>query len=470
MILRGDIQQIENAVMSIRSLDILYNIVFPKHHLQFLQTFDPGDRVLICIPRALLDSETIEYDEDSRMFRDTFKYISDLRQDRYSDIIVLCSSFRPPVPTRGTDSMFSLGLEDHSGSIELKSFIKRPDFEKFVTPGGNEDTAFIPGDVLLLRNVKRGKFGNVAIIYKTCEITTIEGNHGSKRYEDLVAEFLRIQTTRRKLLCKKTKKIEQIRDRSFFNVLGKVLYCDFDTIPTIGITDFTLSSAEPCTGRLSTSEVLIVKMFGRHAELCSRIHLNKHYLFVNIRIHSFIPGLEAYMHDSLEGDVIPIDSQELLKEILSAERNRIPVDKDANKLQSGSDSVDNGADCSLGICSKSECRISEAHLTCKEQLGVAKLAQIRAPGIFLSNCLVKRVEFLESGEGMISRITVEEHRTYTLDVKQKLTVKLLNEKNRLENKKYKCLVLRTASGQLFMVDLFFNDAEYRNFENFYLNS
>jgi hypothetical protein len=493
MILRGDIQQVENGVMTVQSLDTLHTIAFPEHHWKALQPFSQGDRVLIYLPGTPPVSRTAEYSEESRIFRDTFRYISDLRRDKYSDIIVLCTNFKPLVPTKGTDSLFSLGLQDHSGSIELKSFIRESDFRKFVAPEGG--AVFSPGDILLLRNVKRGKLDNVAMIYKTCEITRMESIHmldDEKRvYENLVAQSLSTdlvtQLVERKLLSPKTKRVEQVRDRSFFNVLGKVLYCDFDATPTVCITDFTTNTtAEPGTGLPPGNAILAIKLFGHHASLSTRIQLNRYYLFMNIRIHSFSPGLEAYMHDSLEGDVIPVESQELLSGILEAERCGSATGP-AESTSLDRNSSDAGLqDCLLESCGRDNeesgdlrsgvpdvpSTSKQADACCEERevLGVAKLSQIKAPGIFLCNCLIRAIEFLESAEGVVSRITVEEHSTlYDLAAKQKLTTKLLRGKSMLENRKCKFLVLRTGN-RLFMVDLFANEIEYRNFESFYLSS
>lgn len=395
MLVRGTITGAENCQMELKAVEGAFLIKYASEDATFLQNFKNSSRVLVDIPLLSTEFEcqgnnkkktrfsmtkysdmqgtkTIIYNESIKIYKETYDCINALRQDKYTNIIAFCGGFKPLIKTKGTDSLFSLILKDQTGTVDLKVFIKENDFKMFNAIGDSNKIEFNVGDILCLQNVKLGKNSSTALIHRACDIRKIlryKNCVDNKMYENYVAQYLdsyfKVNLIQDICDSPKTIRIEQIREKLFFNILAKVLHMDNDIFPTICITDFTMSplncntksegdcnivdgnrSDVPTNNTLKTNDgnlvfpngmVLVLKLFGKHIDLFKKIKKNVYYLFMNIRIHSFAPCMEAYMHDSLEGNIIPVKDRKFLKEIQSREntfynskdslRNQITEDK-----------------------------------------------------------------------------------------------------------------------------------------------
>jgi len=390
MLIRGTITGAENCQMQLKAAEGVFLMKYASEDAIFLQNFRTSSRVLVDIPLLSTEieclgnnkkktrfsmtkysdmqgSKAIIYNESITIYKETYDCINALRQDKYTNIIAFCGGFKPLIKTKGTDSLFSLILKDQTGTVDLKVFIKENDFKMFNAIGDSNKIEFNVGDILCLQNVKLGRNSSTALIHRACDIRKIlryKNCADNKIYENHVAQYLDsyFKTNLIHDICSspKTIRIDQVREKLFFNILAKVLHMDNDIFPTICMTDFTMSSLsyntkpeDDCNivdgnrsdvttnNTLKTNDgslvfpngmVLVLKLFGKHIELFKKIKKNEYYLFMNIRIHSFAPCMEAYMHDSLEGNIIPVKDRKFLGEIQSRE-NAFYNSKDSIRSQ-----------------------------------------------------------------------------------------------------------------------------------------
>lgn len=463
----------------------------------------------------------LNFSKDVKIGKDPYKCIADIKTDKYSDVVAMCTKFKPLISTKGTDSLFSLDLIDQTGFIEVKVFTTAKEFGEF-----GSDEPFKIGDILLIRNMKRSVRGNVAIVNKPCLInkiynfidlvsdqntkniknSTLKDTNGfaERAIAQLLNNEIRSVKLSKSMASSKTLMIKDLKDQSFFNIIGKVISCDYGTIPTVCIVDYTVNNeVTECSGTFPNSMVLVIKLFGQHAYLTDKITVGGYFYFLNIRVHSFSPALTAYMHDSLEGDVIPIAEEHVLPAIKERETdyqakrrhidNKTEITKNINTLRNedikaqvikevndaledidipgvksiNSDLTDkiNESTCKSAVTTQNyTANINENFVT-------RKIQDISDPGIYLSTCFLTDIFHSPDINDLFSVLTVkEDNKEYKLITKRNLTKKMLVDSRICIGKTFKCLVLLVGTGDIYMIDIFAEDKEYQEFVSFYLNS
>lgn len=392
--------------------------------------------------------------DNTKITRIPFNYISQIKQNQYCDLIAICTDFKDLIKTKGTDFLFSLNLLDHTGKIELKVFTDEKSF-KTLTNNGKE--TFKKGDILLIRNIKICSNGKYAVVSKPCVISKVK--EGESITEDLILSYLKsIWQTKSISSSQKLKSICDIKDRSFFNIIGKVIRCDYEKIPSVCITDYTVNSlVKEESGTFPNNMVLIIKLFGTHSSHLKKVVIGEYYLFENIRIHSFNIVLEAYMHDNLPGNVV------LIKENENFSNYKTVVDKikqNENQYYSNIKKTEVNVDSSENTENRNSFDIRTVSIHC-----------IDDPGVFLCCCLIEDISHSLNKDDLSSIVTViDSGRIYKIQMKRNLTKKIIENNEIVLKKEYKCLVLKTTENMLFLVDIFLTNEEYLNFVAFYNKS
>ncbi|ELA41346.1 uncharacterized protein VICG_01586 [Vittaforma corneae ATCC 50505] len=486
MIILGEVQNCSSEKVAIRTQEGSFELSGGEvDHGQLGQ----NDRVVVSVPHISHFSQLskIEYTKGVKIARNPFKYISDLRKDQYCDVVAVCTDYKPLVKTKGTDHLFSLCLLDQTGSVELKVFIDEKSFREMAEDASEP---FRKGDVLLVRNIKQGFSERVAVVSKPCLIYKVTGYEAADSAENSGQElgsFVEHAIARFLASCyrstsfsasSKMKSIRDLRDRSFFNILGKVIHCEYDQVPSVSITDFTASPmVERGYGAFPNNMVLTIKLFGQHSSLLKRIAVGKHCLFVNIRMHSFDTVLEAYMHDNLSGDVVPVDSENELGEIKAREQeyysslHKSSQTQDTDNSDADADRKQPNADMSGDSCLSASAADGTAPVEPHRPLDIpiVPIHHIGEPGIFLCSCLIGDISY--SPQNLHSIVTVvDSGREYQTRAKKTLTRKIAESDKIAAGSEFKCLVLKTAADVLFLVDVFVDEQEYRGFLEFYHRS
>lgn len=563
---RGEITSKHSSILSVKTYKENVKILFnceDSESKSYFNKFNVNDRIVIhCTNESLIirenkdfqnekdncgtisdntaetDDLMLKFAQDIKIVKDPFKNISDLQKDKYSDIIAVCSKFKSLISTKGTDFVFSLDLVDLSDTIELKVFTSKSEFEDFVTQANSKEP-FSTGDILLIRNVKRSARDSLALAYKPCLINKI------KNFDDLTNSSLFVQNAIAKLLneslkskiasksfiVRKTLQIKDLKDHSFFNIIGKVISCDYDVVPSIKITDFTFNqSIDDHSKIFPNSMVLLIKLFGQHSYLTEKITIGGYFQFSNIRCRFFSPIITAYMHDSLEGDVIAIPEDRIPLEIQENERKYnemnncshrklfkpndnirqedLPLKTSNNssitsEIKTANDTVlkenctnniekvketqsnKNDLESSKTIvCTEvlnqdldnendqtvQNTEISESDIS--KYLTTLKIREIIEPGIYLSTCYLSEIRhFATDIKNLYSILYIkEDEKEYLLKTKRSLTKKMMINDKICVGNKFKCLVLLLGTGEFFMIDIFTNKQEYQEFIAFYLQS
>lgn len=480
MIIRGEISSIDDESITIKYEENCLKLTIENKKEQ-KERFSQNDRIIASIPDCDPKSNKIEA---TKFYKDPFKYIGDLKKDAYCDIAAVCTGFKPLIKTKGTDSLFSVDLRDQTGCIELKVFLKEEEFAKYTEENGGEDP-FQRGNILLARNVKLGFNEKIAVIMKPCVIERIIEKKENKPVENLIYGYLSNlfkNTNAFPQICsQKMKKIEELVDMSFFNLLGKVIRIDYDSVPSICVTDFTCNSKiQRLGGTFPNNMVVMVKLFGQHGDFLKNISVGRYYLFVNIRVHSFCSVLEAYMHDFLPGDVILIENENILSDIKSREnafyeksktrngKTGVKLEKiETNKIEQGCTKTDN----SIREQNTFNLQISnwdnKAELKRKHRLEPTPIHMI-STGLYYTECLIIDMVFSEESENMHSLLTIiESDREYDVVAKRNLTKKIKEDKRIRVGCEYRCLVMKTQQKGLFMIDVFVDEEEYDSFLDSY---
>lgn len=307
MFIRGEIKKDGPSKVFVESKNMNFTITFPNK--KDFTKYSAFKGVFISFPDDLLKNNNVIYSNSVLICKDLFKKISELSTVSYSNIVGKISMIRPLTQTKGTDSLFSIILEDGSASAEVKFFLSSANAMGY-------HNKFKTGDCVSITNVK--KFNeNLSIVFKTFEITELNGN--INEYYELVRGFLN-QNIKPSLLRnpKKDVLIMHIEEGVFFNVIGRVLHFDSDIQPTISITDYTINERFG-----SQNTILTIKLYGKHSELMSRLKLGELYYIKNIKIRTMDPFATALMHDLLEGDIIHVTHKNIIAEFQERERNLI---------------------------------------------------------------------------------------------------------------------------------------------------
>lgn len=483
MIVRGEIQSVSDRKISVDCDGTILELLFEASNTT-LDNLREKDKIVIELGHLSMlpkSTATLNCTKDDLIFKDHFRYITDIKKDVYCDIIAVCTAFKPLIKTKGTDSLFSLDLFDHTGSIELKVFIKAELFPKFWNENENKDP-FKPGNILLIRNVKRILDGKIAVIQKPCIIQELHKKNCSSPAETLIFKFLtnlyKASSFSTALYSHKTKRIEELADMSFFNIIGKAIHCSPECVPSICITDFTSNKKiQRMESPFPNNMTLVIKLFGQHADLYDRVTEGRYYMFKNIRMHSFGACLEAYMHDSLEGDVVPINDENLLEDLLNREeafhRENMAVSSVLNALvtkdqKNGEYKGNENKDKSTK--NKKEVHIKE-YLDESQKIPIVSIDKMSVSGIYLCLCLIiDIIHFLDTREIHSILSVIESGKEYKIKTKSNLSKKIVEEKKISIGYELKCLVMKTRLGNLFMVDIFADESEYQNFLDFYFKS
>lgn len=499
MIVLGEVQSCSSEGVAIKTQEGCFELLHGKDGAGCSQ-FGTGDRIVLSIPHICHFSQlsNIEYARSMKIARNPYRYISDLRRDRYCDLIAVCTDYRPLVKTRGTDHLFSLSLLDQTGSVELKVFIDEKSFHEMA---GDAREPFRRGDVLLIRNIKQGFSEHIAVISKPCLIHKIPDSAGSTESrgdpgqggmldvsfaEGAIAQFLRGCYASSSLFApSKMRSIRDLSDRSFFNILGKVLHCEYDQVPAVSITDFTASPlVERGYGAFPNNMVLVIRLFGQHSSLLKRVAVGRYCLFANIRMHSFGTVLEAYMHDSLPGDAIPVDSECELREVKAREHEYYLNlhagdgamgacrEGEAGRHTLGREGPDTSGCGSLSAPAASGTRPrGPAERRQPVDIPVVPIHHIEESGIFLCSCRIDSISHSLGSQDPHSTVTVTDSgRTYQVRTKRNLTAKMAETDKIAAGSEFRCLVLKTPANALFLVDIFVDEQEYANFLEFYHRS
>lgn len=447
MILRGEIKNTTYEKILIEhtngKLEILIDTI-----PDIKKEFKTEERIVVEIPDDLqniscsteAELTTIRYTPDIRIEKDPFRYISDLKREKYSTVMAVCTSFRPLTSTKGTDSLFSLNIKDHTGSIELKVFIKEDEYYRFIEEYNNSNP-YKPGDVLVLRSIKKSNNENIAVIAKPCVINRVDDSIVQQLIMKQLDAIYGSKMQGPVLNARKMKMIKDLNDRCFFDILGKVIYInDTEKIPAVIITDYTKNLyVEECASTFPNNMVLIIKLFGHHSLMIEKIKLEEYYIFKNIRTHLEKNVLEAYMHDYLDGDIIRIEDQSILEEIKKREEIYHKQNRTADRCN-----------------------------TREKEVGIefAEIREMNHSGVYLCRCMIVDVAVTDTGFYKVE--IVEIGRTYTMHTKKCLSKKIEANYDKIEaGALLKALVLRTDSGELYLIDLFLNDKEYDEFLEFY---
>ncbi len=311
--------------------------------------------------------------------------------------------------------------------------------------------------------------------------------------------------------------------------MGQVLHYDDNIHPTICITDYTTSVInDPDTiSYIPYNCILTIKLFGKHSHLLNKIKKDEFFYFKNIRIHSFTPILEAYMHDSLEGDIVAITDESDLFDIkgrreqflnhlkeskdgLSSKThlfsdnieskkyfddNNVVVDDENLHINTMKSKIEKTDDIDVDkLNAPNNCDISNEKetldidhnslLVTKEQDNrdkvdlsdvkrkkfISKFVNILTltePGAYLSKCHILKISnFTENAEEGSLIYVKEGHSLIPLKAKGQLTEKIMKNLKILIDKLYVFLVYKAADENIYAVDLFLDDAEFEKFENF----
>lgn len=448
MILRGEVKSTNNEKILIEhingKLEILMESKTDKN-----KEFKTEERVVVDIPDDIYKTcyssktelNTIKYTSDIHIEKDPFRYISELRKDKYSTVMAVCTSFRSLTSTKGTDSLFSVNIKDHTGSIEVKVFIKEEEYYRFIEEY-NDSNPYKPGDILIFRSIKKSNNENFAVIAKPCVINRVDNS----TVQQLIMKHLNMiyesKTPDSILNTKKMRLIKDLSDRCFFDILGKVIYFnDTEKIPTICITDYTKNpQIQECASNFPNNMVLVIKLFGHHSLMIEKIKIERYYIFKNIRIHLTNNVLEAYMHDYLDGDIIEVKDQPILEEI----KKREEIYQNKNKAEN-------------------------KYNTREKQIGIefAEISEMVHPGIYLCKCLITDVT-RSSDTGFFQIEIAESDKTYIMHTKSCLSKKIEVNQDKVEaGALFKTLVMKADSGEFYLIDLFLDDKEYDEFLEFY---
>lgn len=488
MIVLGEIQSYGKRRMKIITHKGSVEVMFREEELVPIP-FSLGDRILLHAPHV--EGNKIEYTKSIKISGTPLKTISEIRKEKYCDVIALCNEYRTLVKTKGTDFLFSLVLNDHTGTVELKVFTDQAHYNSVIE--SNKGEPFKRGDVLLIRNIKTGGSSTTAVTTKPFSITKLTSCDAvPAKSKDLgfvewaTAQFIIENCTKSStlpILTKKThpsfgsgkiKKISEITDRSFFNIIGKVIHCDSSQGPTISITDFTESELiEPGLGPFPCNMALIIRLFGQHLTHLKKVKVGGYYMFENIRIHTFSNVLEAYMHDNLAGDVIPITDEALISDIKSREAIFHRPLRENSEVVENNPIIDWQPPCNV-VGSDRKCNdTTENELTvCRSHskdagftIPITPIHLINTSGLFLSICLLKKIEYqpdAHSGQSFVTLINCE--REYRLETKTMLHQKLIAKKMNL-GKEYRCLVMM-SEGTFYLAEIFAKNSEYSMFLEF----
>ncbi|KAM0681079.1 hypothetical protein GINT2_000864 [Glugoides intestinalis] len=491
MIVRGEIQSVSDKKISVDCAGTILEIFLEVSNVT-LDNIREKDRVIAALEHLSMlpkSTVTISCTQNDLIYKDHFRYISDIKKDVYSDIIAVCTEFKPLIKTKGTDSLFSLNLLDHSGCIELKVFIKAEHFPKFISENENKDP-FKPGNILLIRNVKRILDGKIAVIQKPCIIQELHARNCSSPTETLVFKFLtnlyKTSSYSTTFYSQKFKRIEELSDMSFFNIIGKVIHCNAECVPSVCITDFTNNQKiQRIENSFPNDMALLIKLFGQHADLYDRVTPGRYYLFKNIRMHVFGVFLEAYMHDSLEGDIVPIDDENLLGDLLNREEafhreniagssalndivKKEPKDEEYKDKQNKNKALQGDKSPCTG---NGEERHIKEGLDESHKIPIIPIHKMTVSGIYLCLCLIiDMIHFLDTREIHSILSVIESGKEYKIKTKSNLSKKIVEEKKISIGYELKCLVMKTRLGNLFMVDIFADESEYKNFLDFYFKA
>lgn len=519
MLERGEIEDKDLNRLYVNTFKSKIKIVFDIEeniHVTEFNRFNKGDRIIIHSIDTHDNLTTnrkesgitlieIKFNRNIKITKDPFKYISDLRKDKYNDIIAACTRSKSLIQTKGTDYVFSLDLIDFSGAIELKVFTTQEEFQSFIDDTTSKEP-FSSGDILLIRNVKMSNRDSVALIYKPCLISKIKNSDDlsdpsifvQRAIAKILNEKFRQNFISKNIISKKNLQIKDLKDHCFFNILGKVLSCDYDINPSIKITDFTSNpNISDSSSNFPNSMILVIKLFGQHSYLVDRITVGGYFYFSNIRCKSFSPFIVAFMHDSLEGDIISVSSEDLLKDIKESEtvydemkskgnyhsceiqNSSLLLDIEMNstlpnienELLETSKSVENESNELLETSKPIEnTELENKSLECEisNYLPTLKIKNIKLPGVYLSYCFLTEIWHSPDLSNLYSILKVkEEEKDYRFKTKKNLTKKmLLNDKITI-GKMFKCLVLLVGTGEFFMIDIFYDDQDFKNFVSFY---
>jgi len=506
MIVLGEVQSYSRKRMKIATYNGAVEILFNEGEAAAIP-YAVGDKVVLDAPCARPGAQ-IDYSKSIKIARTPFKWVSDIKKDWYCDMIALCNEYKPLVKTKGTDFLFSIVLVDQTGTVELKVFIDQAHYDRVIA--SNKGEPFKRGDVLLVRNIKRGGSSTTAVTTKPCIISKIAGcdvalppSPEASFVEWATARFILDNCTTpsmRAVLSRKVplpfssakmRTISEITDKSFFNIIGKVIHCDPDQEPTISITDFTVSDLiAPGVGLFPNNMVLVIRLFGQHLAYLKKVKARGYYMFENIRIHAFGELMEAYMHDNLQGSVTPIADDLVLADIRTREEafHSRPEAGRGERSSGGGERSSSGVDIprppvqevpprrpvavqQIRVASSTGevCRLKELPRFCgSENIPSVQIAQMVNPGIFLCICRVKEIVRPADLQTASTVVTVVNYGVeFRLRTKKNLNQKLMGQDIILVGHDYKCLILRSGQCTLFLVDIFANDKEYFTFIEFY---
>lgn len=533
MIIRGCIVSKEENTFLIETYGCQYTIVFSVDDIDVFNKFKKLDTVVMDTKDVSLTK--INYEQEMNIEIDGYSMVKELSVSTYKDIFGVVLSSMPLCATRGTDYLFTLEIIDESAKVELKIFIGSiNEIEKFVCPEetsefdadldytkkGNFEKIFKTGDILLLRNIKLMRNGNMALIHKSCVIKKMWScNKDINEIDKNIKDYMVIKNLYDFYLdnhCvkrhdKKRRRIEELEENIYFDIVCRILYVDHGYMVNVCVTDYTHSKLVPriFKGIYELSTLLYIRLYGKYADMGRLLKVGDTCIFRNVRINTVGDCLLSHISESKTGSITIEQDRRMINEIIEREKvykeylqNRVVSTEDDEvgneKLCTGNvfnkkdlcNNRMNRKNKDTGPCSNKDtepcsnkdtgpcgnkdtgpCSNKNTELTNQEENIVVDFINLRdmnAPGIYFAKIKMEQYCILNTEKGKCLELVISDSFTAMRVIARQRLTKILADidMDRLKNV-FRCMILCIDSKpqRNFLVNVFLDDKSMKNFMN-----